>query len=47
MATTRVIKGISFEPQVFAALELLRGNNSQFRSQYINRLIKEKLGLEK
>ena len=47
MASTRIIKGISFEPQVFAALETLRGNSAHFRSAYINTLIKEKLGLKK
>jgi hypothetical protein len=47
MASNRIIKGIRFEPQVFAAMETLRGNNSQFRSKYINAHLKEKLGLEK
>jgi hypothetical protein len=47
MTSNRIIKGISFEPQVFAALETLRGTNSQFRSQYINKLLKKELGLPK
>jgi hypothetical protein len=35
----RVIKGISFEPHVFEALETLRGTSAGFRSAYINTLI--------
>lgn len=45
MVTNRIIKGISFEPEVFAALESLRGNKAHFRSGYINSLVREKLKL--
>jgi len=47
MVTRRVIKGISFKPDVFAALELLRGNSSHFRSEYIDTVLREKLRLKK
>ena len=47
MVTTRVIKGISFKPDVFEALETLRGNSSHFRSEFIDTVLREKLGLKK
>ena len=42
---SRVKKTITLEIKVFEALEKLRGNRQQFTSQYINDVLKEKLGL--
>jgi metal-responsive CopG/Arc/MetJ family transcriptional regulator len=38
-------RSISFEQDVFERLEQLRGNQSKFRSRYINDLLREKLNL--
>jgi metal-responsive CopG/Arc/MetJ family transcriptional regulator len=38
---------ICVEPEVFQALETLRGTKTQFRSEFINELLREKLGLKK
>lgn len=38
-------RSISFEQDVFERLEELRGNQSKFRSKYINDMLREKLNL--
>ena len=47
MATKKIMRGISFDPDVFQALENLRGTRQRERSRYINDLVREKLGLKK
>jgi hypothetical protein len=47
MSTNRIIKGIAFETEIFAALEKLRGNNAHFRSKFVNDAVREKIGLTK
>lgn len=44
---TQIVKGISFDPDIFEALEKLRGNSAQFRSVFINKLIRKELGMVK
>lgn len=41
----RIKKTISLEKPVFEAMEKIRGNRQQFTSQFINDVLKEKLGL--
>lgn len=43
----RVVKTISLERSVFEAMEKIRGTRQQFTSQFINDVLKEKLGLAK
>jgi metal-responsive CopG/Arc/MetJ family transcriptional regulator len=38
---------ISLEDEVFQHIEKMRGNKTQFRSQYINQALREKMGLAK
>jgi len=38
---------ICVEPEVFRALEKLRGTRTQFRSKFINDILREKMGLKK
>ena len=43
MTTQQIVRGISFEPEVYEALERLRGNRQHFRSPYINKLLRREL----
>jgi metal-responsive CopG/Arc/MetJ family transcriptional regulator len=38
-------RSINFEKDVFEKMEELRGTNTQFRSKFINNVLREKLGL--
>jgi hypothetical protein len=39
------MRGIAWEPDVFMALESLRGNQQNFRSRFVNDCVREKLNL--
>jgi hypothetical protein len=45
MSRNRITKSIAFEPEIFEALEQQR--TRQYRSPFINEMLREKLGLKK
>ncbi|MFZ3384732.1 MAG: hypothetical protein WA144_12475 [Candidatus Methanoperedens sp.] len=45
MQKNHITRGVSFEPEVFMALEKLRGNRQRVRSRFINDALRLKLGL--
>lgn len=45
MVTKQVTCGVSFEPEIFQALEEIRGNRQHVRSKYINDVLRKEFGL--
>jgi hypothetical protein len=45
MGGKNICAGVSFEPEVFEALEKMRNGFPQTRSRFINQCVREKLGL--